>query len=156
MFGGLHGNYHQQIYIFIKLSNSLNSLCVEIFHRMLSPINPRKINIPYRFKFFHSLSIIKAVWAGFCLFIYYDVFQRPAMMSVEKGYFYTDASCLVTEYCKHGSVLVGTHSPSIKYWGDTHNPSIKYWGYTESECEILGVHRVKYSLSIKYWGFIQS
>lgn len=42
----------------------------------------------------------------------YDVvvFQRPAMMSVEKGYFYTDASCLVTEYCKHGSVLVGTYT----------------------------------------------
>lgn len=93
----------------------------------------------------------------------YDVvvFQRPAMMSVEKGYFYTDASCLVTEYCKHGSVLVGTHteyhindwggahspnikyrgggghgthSPSIKYGGDTHSPSIKYGGYTHSPC----------------------
>lgn len=83
------------------------------------------------------------------------------MMSVEKGYFYTDASCLVTEYCKHGSVLVGTHteyhindwegahspnikyrgggghgthSPSIKYGGDTHSPSIKYGGYTHSPC----------------------
>lgn len=61
----------------------------------------------------------------------YDVvvFQRPAMMSVEKGYFYTDASCLVTEYCKHGSVLVGTHTEyHINDWGGTHSPNIKYRG----------------------------
>lgn len=67
----------------------------------------------------------------------YDVvvFQRPAMMSVEKGYFYTDASCLVTEYCKHGSVLVGTHTEyHINDWGGTHSPSIKYGGYTHSPC----------------------
>lgn len=43
-----------------------------------------------------------------CLWVY--VLQRPAMMSIDKGYFYTDASCLVTEYCKHGSVLVNTYS----------------------------------------------
>ncbi|XP_062619020.1 mitotic checkpoint serine/threonine-protein kinase BUB1-like [Saccostrea cucullata] len=30
---------------------------------------------------------------------------RPAVMFIDKGYFYTDASCLVTEYCKHGSLL---------------------------------------------------
>ncbi|XP_056006228.1 mitotic checkpoint serine/threonine-protein kinase BUB1-like isoform X2 [Ostrea edulis] len=34
-----------------------------------------------------------------------NVNVRHAMMSVDKGYFYTDASCLVTEYCRHGSLL---------------------------------------------------
>ncbi|XP_061184986.1 mitotic checkpoint serine/threonine-protein kinase BUB1-like [Saccostrea echinata] len=29
----------------------------------------------------------------------------PAVMFIDKGYFYTDASCLVTEFCKHGSLL---------------------------------------------------
>lgn len=61
----------------------------------------------------------------------YDVvvFQRPAMMSVEKGYFYTDASCLVTEYCKHGSVLVGTHT-EYQWLG----------GHTQSKYQVLGGH----------------
>lgn len=66
------------------------------------------------------------------------------MMSVEKGYFYTDASCLVTEYCKHGSVLVGTHTEyHINDWGGAHSPNIKYRGgawHTQSKYKVRGRH----------------
>lgn len=92
--------------IFIELSNRLNSLCTEYCPQyqtqqrltFLTDLN------------YSTVYLLRLFGQEFgCL---YDVvvFQRPAMMSVEKGYFYTDASCLVTEYCKHGSVLVGTHT----------------------------------------------
>lgn len=79
----------------------------------------------------------------------YDVvvFQRPAMMSVEKGYFYTDASCLVTEYCKHGSVLVGTYT-EYQWLGGSHSPSINDWGtHTVQVSSTGGTHTVRVPVS---------